>query len=85
MKFVGTGIVLVVLLASALAMPNYFSGSGQQDEAEINGGPYQCFAAPNCAGYLRNVQSKHECCYHVGGMGFWNFATCSRWLVKFHA
>ena len=57
MKFVCAGIVLVVLLASALARPNswpnYFPEL--QDEAEIYDGPYQCFAAPNCAGYIRNA------------------------------
>ena len=84
MKFVGTGIVLVVLLASALAMPsNYFSG--EQDEAGINGGSYQCFAAPNCAGYITNVGSLYECCHIVRGMAFWNYATCTKWLVKFRA
>lgn len=77
MKFVCTGILLVVLLASALAKPNYFSEL--QDDAKISDGPYQCFAAPNCAGYIGNVDSMHECCYHLNGQGFWNYVTCSRW------
>ena len=80
MKFVCTGIVLVVLLASALAMP-----PGLQDKAGINNGLYQCFAAPNCAGFIAYVDSLYECCHIIRGMAFWNYATCTKWLVKFHA
>jgi hypothetical protein len=77
-----TGILLVVLLASSLARPNYFPGL--QYDAEIDHEPpYQCFAFPNCAGYIKNVYSKHECCQHViGGKGFWDFVTCYKWLVE---
>lgn len=82
MKFVCTGIVLVVLLASALARPNYFPGLRIQNEAEISDQPfYQCFTARNCAGYIKNVHSMHECCSHVKGAGFWDYAKCTPWLV----
>ena len=80
MKFVCVGILLVVLLGSALAKPNYFSGLRSYDDAIISDiRCYQCFLAPNCAGYIGDVTSLNECCYRLGGSGCWNFATCYRW------
>lgn len=80
MKFVCVGILLVVLLGSALAKPNYFSGLRSYDDAVISDVRcYQCFLAPNCAGYIADVTSLSECCYRLGGSGCWNFAKCYRW------
>ena len=45
MKFVCTGVLLVVLLASSLARPNYFPR--WQYDAEMNDRPYSSLARPD--------------------------------------
>ena len=74
MKFVCVGILLVVLLGSALAKPDYFPN---YDDAVISDGRYPCFLDRNCEVYIGNANSLSECCYRLGGQSFLNYATCT--------
>ena len=82
MKFVCTGVLLVVLLASSLARPDYFPR--RQYDAEINQGFYPCFDSPDCTiGYIGYMNSKQECC-RIGGRSVFDIMKyqCSSWLVQ---
>lgn len=76
MKLVYTTVLLVMLLASVTAVPRWAA----YDDGKIADGPYWCMQTSNCAGLkLANVRTVHECCYHVGGGGFWDFVKCTPW------
>jgi hypothetical protein len=85
MKFVCTGIFLVVLLALALARPNYFPRL--QYEAEISQQYIRCYGFPFCGvDFIREVSSREECCSILRGKSFLeingNIGRCYNWLVQ---
>ena len=78
MKFVCTGILLVMLLVSALAVPAaaWPVQIYRDDDAKIfHAFNYYCFSAANCVGSVSYVGTYVECCVtnKGGSLGSLNF------------
>ena len=81
------GCAAGISYAAAMAVPRWAyddakiaDGRWAYDDATITDGNYRCMQTSNCAGLkVGNVQTKHDCCDHLHGGGFWNFVTCSPW------
>ena len=74
MKIVWTGVFLLVILGTALALP-----AEDQGLRLLPRDPYQCFSDSNCEGYIRNAKSKQDCCKRFGASTVYDFVRCFPW------